>query len=862
MSRLTGPVAAGLYSSDMRPLFIGGWAALSLAFVRLASAQSIALAPYAAGLSSPVDVVAPADGSGRIFVVEQGGLIRIHDGTQVLPTPFLDLTPFVISGGEQGLLGMAFHPAYPATPFFFVNYTCAAGSPDCPQVGYTIIARYTVSADPNVADPASRRVLLVITQPFPNHNAGDLKFGPDGYLWIPMGDGGSSNDPACIAQRDNALLGKILRIDVNQNVNNPPFYGIPPDNPYVGPGDPRDEVYARGVRNPFRFSFDRLTGDMFIGDVGQDAREEVDFKAAGTGAAGNYGWKIMEGTLCTGDTGNCPPTVPPCNSPVFTLPILEYDHSLGDCAIIGGFRYRGTQVPGLPGIYLYSDNCSGRIRAGTEGPPGTWTPSILLDEAAPPLNISSFGEDPAGELYVTALNTGTVYRIVSGGPTALSVDDVTVAEGDTGGVNAVFTVSLTAAVAQTVTVDYATADGTAVAGADYAAVSGTLTFPPGTVTRTITVPILSDVLDEDDETFTLNLSNPVNATITDGQGLGTITDDDPLPFLFAGDCAVIEGNSGPTPCAFTVLLVPVSGRTVTVDYATADGTATAGSDYLPAAGTLTFPPGTTQQPVDVSVLGDVVPELDESFFVNLSAPVNATVDDAQGTGTIVDDDGVSLSSVEVSHGTRIEADMAGGTPDLYRISQRPLGSYEVIIEGLSGDIVPGLLLERLAGDNVTVLQTAVPEGTGSVLAMRWENTVPATVNNQTIRLRSPDCGSGCGVDDVYTLRVYDTSPSVARFNNSGTQVTVVIVQNPRAQTLNGHIHFWSVAGSLLVTEPFTLGPQATVVVNTSSLPALEGQAGSITVSHDGPYGGIAGKTVALEPATGFSFDSPLESRPH
>jgi len=264
----------------------------------------------------------------------------------------------------------------------------------------------------------------------------------------------------------------------------------------------------------------------------------------------------------------------------------------------------------------------------------------------------------------------------------------------------------------------------------------------------------------------------------------------------------------------------------------------------------------------VSVLGDVVPELDESFFVNLSAPVNATVDDAQGTGTSVDDDGVSLSSVEVSHGTRIEADVAGGTPDLYRISQRPLGSYEVIIDGLSGDIVPGLLLERLAGDNVTVLQTAVPEGTGSVLAMRWENTVPATVNNQTIRLRSPDCGSGCGVDDVYTLRVYDTSPSVARFNNSGTQVTVVIVQNPRAQTLNGHIHFWSVAGTLLVTEPFTLGPQATVVVNTSSLPALEGQAGSITVSHDGPYGGIAGKTVALEPATGFSFDSPLESRPH
>ena len=835
-----------------------------LAVCRLAGAQSIALAPYATGLSSPVEVVAPADGSGRIFVVEQGGLIRVHDGTQVLPTPFLDLTSFVTFGGEQGLLGVALHPNFPATPFFFVNYTCEGGSPDCTatQNGDTIIARYSVSANPNVADPASRRVMLVINQPFANHNAGDLKFGPDGYLWIPMGDGGSANDPGCVAQRDQTLLGKILRIDVNQNVNNPPFYGIPPDNPYIGPGDPRDEVYARGLRNPFRFSFDRLTGDMFIGDVGQGAREEVDFTAAGAGAADNYGWKIMEGTLCTGNDGNCPPTVPPCNSPSFTLPILEYDHSQGDCAIIGGFRYRGTQVPGLPGIYLYSDNCSGRIRAGTEGPPGTWTSSLLLDASSPPLNISGFGEDAAGELYVAALNTGTVYRIVSGGPTELSVGDVVVTEGDAGGANAVFTVSLSAAVAPTVTVEYATADGTAVAGADYAAVSGTLTFPPGTVTRTISVPVFGDVLDEDDETLFLNLSAPVNATIADGQAVGTITDDDPLPFLFAGDCAVIEGDVGFTPCAFTVLLVPVSGRAVTVNYATADGTATAGIDYIAAAGGLTFPPGTTQQPVGVSVVGDLVTELDESFFLNLSSEANATVADGQGTGTIVDDDSVSLSLIEVSHGTRIEADMAGGTPDLYRISQRPLGSYEVAVDGLSGDVVPGLLLERLAGDNVTVLQTAVPEGAGSALSLRWENTVPATVNNQHIRLRSPDCGTDCGADDVYTLSVFDTSPSVARFNNSGSQVTVVIVQNPRTQTLAGHIHFWSVAGVLLLSQPFTLGDRATLVLNTSSLAALQGQAGSITVAHDGPYGGIAGKTVALEPATGFSFDSPLEPRPH
>jgi glucose/arabinose dehydrogenase len=841
----------------MKSFRICAWAAAALAVGRLASAQAIAITPYATGLSSPVGLAAPADGTGRLFIVQQGGQVRIHDGTQVLPTPFLDLTPLVASGGERGLLGMAFHPDYPATPFFFVNYTCAGGSLDCTHTGDTIIARYSVSANPDVADPASRRVLLVITQPFANHNAGDLKFGPDGYLWIPMGDGGSSNDPGCVAQRDETLLGKLLRIDVDQNVNTPPFYGIPPDNPYIGPGNPRDEVYARGLRNPFRFSFDRQTGDLFIGDVGQGAREEVDFTAAGTGAADNYGWKIMEGTLCTGNNGNCPGTVPPCNSPLFTLPILEYDHGLGDCAIIGGFRYRGTQVPGLPGLYLYSDNCSGRIRAGTEGPPGTWNSTILLETGH---NISSFGEDPAGELYVAALDNGTVYRIVSDGPTALSVGDVTVTEGDAGGASAAFTVSLSAAVAQTVTVQYATADGTAAAGTDYAPVSGTLVFPPATVTRTVPVPILGDVLDEDDETFTLNLSSATNATIADGQGAGTITDDDPLPFLLAGDCAVIEGDAGPTPCAFTVLLAPVSGRTVSVSWATADGSATAGTDYIAAAGGLTFPPGTTQQTVPVSVLGDGVTEADESFFLNLSSPANATLGDGQGTGTIVDDDATPLSLLEVSHGTRFDADMAGGASDLYRISQPPLGSWEVVLDGLSGDVVPGLLLERLAGDNVTVLQTAAPEGSGSVLSLRWENAVAATVNNQHIRLRSPDCGTGCGADDVYTLRVYDTSMSGARFNNSGSQVTIVVVQNPGSQPLNGHLHFWSVSGAILDSQPLALGPRAALVLNTSTLPALQGQGGSVTLSHDGPYGAVVGKAVALEPATGFSFDSPLEPR--
>ena len=446
-------------------------------------------------------------------------------------------------------------------------------------------------------------------------------------------------------------------------------------------------------------------------------------------------------------------------------------------------------------------------------------------------------------------------------PPSLSIGDVTVTEGNAGSVTATFTVTLSAAAAQPVTVQFATADGTAAAGADYVAGSGTLSVPAGAMSGVVSVAVLGDLLDEDDETFSVNLSNPTGATISDGQGIGTITDNDPLPFLFAGDCAVAEGNTGTTPCPFVVTLSPASGKTVTVSYATANGTAQAGSDYTSARGGLSFPPGTTQQTVAVDVLGDTVPEPDESFAVNLSAASNAAVADPQGVGTILDDDAPSLSSLEVSHGTQLSADLSGGTPDAYRLSQRPLSSYEVVVDELSGDAVPGLLLERVAADNVTVAQTAVAVGTGTALSLRWENSVAATVNAQTIRLRSPACGTGCGADDIYRMRVYDTTMSVARFNNSGSQVTVLVLQNPSSQPVTGHVHFWAASGTLLLSQPVTLAPKAVIVFNTALLPLLPGQGGSVTLSHDAPYAALIGKTVALEPATGFSFDSPLEPRP-
>jgi glucose/arabinose dehydrogenase len=321
----------------------------------------------------------------------------------VLPTPFLDIRPVVLGQGERGLLSIALHPGFAATPYVYVNYT---RQPD----GATVVARYRVSpGDPNQADPASAATLLVIPQPFPNHNGGQLQFGPDGFLYIGMGDGGFANDPGCRAQRDDTLLGKMLRIDVDQSFDTPPFYGIPPTNPLtVGP----PEAWDKGMRNPWRFSFDRMTGDLLIGDVGQDAREEVDFEPAGSAGGRNYGWKMMEGSICgKGRRRGCPGTVPRCHHPSLVLPILEYDHSAGRCSVTGGYRYRGSQIPGLAGYYVHGDFCSGEI-FGASPIGDVWASTVLL---ATPYLVSAFGEDEAGELYLAAYGTGGgLYKIVPG----------------------------------------------------------------------------------------------------------------------------------------------------------------------------------------------------------------------------------------------------------------------------------------------------------------------------------------------------------------------------------------------------------------------------------------------------------------
>ncbi len=358
---------------------------------------NLRLVPVASGLASPLYLTVPPGDVQRLFIVEQGGRIRIVQNGVLLPTPFLDITDRVASGGEEGLLGLAFHPNYATNHYFYVDYTHTNTAGD---TLYTLIERYTTSADSNVADSASHKLILRVVQPYSNHNGGLVMFGPDGMLYIGMGDGGLGGDPQNRAQNPDSLLGKLLRIDVD---GGDPYVN-PPNNPYAGGGG-RGEIWAIGLRNPWRFAFDPTAGLLFIADVGQNAWEEVDVEPRTQGGL-NYGWRIMEGAHCY-DPNPCAADTAGLG---LVLPALEYDHSNG-CSIIGGFVYRGARSPSLAGQYFYSDYCSGWIRsftyaAGAVAQRTSWTLNANLG------NVLSFGEDASRELYVLS-DGGTVYRLAS-----------------------------------------------------------------------------------------------------------------------------------------------------------------------------------------------------------------------------------------------------------------------------------------------------------------------------------------------------------------------------------------------------------------------------------------------------------------
>ncbi len=361
---------------------------------------AVALLAIATSLAKPVAIAHAGDGSGRLFIVLQEGRIVIHDGQGVLPEPFLDVRALVSCCGEQGLLGLAFHPGYAGNGYFFVNYTDLTGA--------TVIARYSVSAsNPDSADPNSAVILLTIPQPFSNHNGGQLKFGPDGYLYIGMGDGGSGGDPQNNAQNLGTLLGKMLRIDVD----GVPRYAVPPDNPFVTTPGARPEIWALGLRNPWRFTFDRATGDLFIGDVGQDRWEEISFQLAASQGGENFGWRLMEGTHCFNPERAVTPARLPCPS---SSTVTRSAAPSRAATATGAGRSRS-----LHGTYLYADFCSGRLWGASQDGGGQWSTAELLDTA---LNISTFGEDEAGEIYLAHRPddaTGAVYRITHPSPHAV-----------------------------------------------------------------------------------------------------------------------------------------------------------------------------------------------------------------------------------------------------------------------------------------------------------------------------------------------------------------------------------------------------------------------------------------------------------
>jgi hypothetical protein len=353
-------------------------------------------------LTFPLFLTAPPGDTDRLFLVEKGGVIKVvNRATSALIGTFLDITNLVSTGGEQGLLGLAFDPQYAVNGRFYVSYTDMSGA--------SVIARFLRDQnDPNVAVNTADRIILTVAQPFKNHNGGLIAFGPDNYLYIGLGDGGSGGDPGNRAQNLGELLGKLLRVDVSQGTQAPmPAFAIPPDNPCVGQAGAREEIWSMGLRNPWRYSFDRQSGDLYVADVGQGAREEVNVSttASGGGKGINYGWRIMEGGICFNPPAGC-------STSGLTLPVVEYDHSTGACSITGGYVYRGAAVPALRGTYFYADFCAGFVRS-FRLVNGQVTEHADWPTLNPVGNITSFGEDATGELYImTAPPENGLFRIV------------------------------------------------------------------------------------------------------------------------------------------------------------------------------------------------------------------------------------------------------------------------------------------------------------------------------------------------------------------------------------------------------------------------------------------------------------------
>jgi glucose/arabinose dehydrogenase len=575
-----------------------------------------------AGFSNATAMAIHPDG--RIFVCQQTGELRVIKNGALLETPFTTLT--VNASGERGLLGIAFDPNYAANRFVYVYYTAQT-----PAI-HNRVSRFTAdSANQDLAQAGSEVVLLDLENlGATNHNGGAIHFGPDGKLYIAVGENANSGNSQSLANR----LGKMLRINSDGS--------IPADNPTTFPGivgSPTGNnraIWAVGLRNPFTFSFQPGTGRLHINDVGQNTWEEINLGTAGA----NYGWPICEGT---------------CGTAGMTNPIYQYSSAVSpECAITGGAFYNPTTAT-FPaeyvGKYFFADLCAGWLKTiDPLSPPATGTASNFATAANQPVDIQVAND---GSLYYLARGSNSVFRVQYFGGSTLAINNISITEGNAGISFGSFTVLLSPASSQVVTVNYGTANNTAVEPSDYQARSGTVTFQPGETSRDITMTVNGDTAFEPNETFNVNLSNPGNATIGDSQGVATIVNDDTQPAISIGDAAVTEGNVGTTTLAFTVSLSNASTQAVTVNYATAGDTATSDTDFVATTGTATITPGLLSTTVNVTVNSDTAFETNEFFLVNLTNPTNATISDNQATGIINNDDtqpAISINDASVTEG--------------------------------------------------------------------------------------------------------------------------------------------------------------------------------------------------------------------
>ncbi len=762
----------------------------------LDTTRRVALEQVVSGLARPVAIAHAGDD--RLFVVEAAGQILVYtvnpDGSLTPEGTFLDIHELVACCGERGLLGLAFHPSYATNGYFFVYYTSEAGNGD------VVVARYRApSAGSNVADPDSARILLTIPHStYSNHNGGGLAFGPEpeGYLYVSVGDGGGGGDPLGSGQSLTTLLGKVLRLQVNVSGDSPPFYTIPADNPFVGQPPFLPEIWAWGLRNPWRIAFDRLSGDFFIADVGQGAWEEVSFQPASSPGGENYGWRRMEGSACYNPGSGC-------QTGSLVLPVLEYGHGEG-CSITGGYRYRGSAVPTLHGGYLFGDFCSGTIWIGEQLGSGAWLRTVLLDTG---LKISSFGEDAAGEIYVADLN-GAIYRVAQERPRLT----VTRAGSGTG----------------TVTAD---SGGLACAPTCSAA------YDPGT-TVTLTATASAD-------SWFAGWAGACGGTGScvvemDGDRAVTATfNPSPVLQFSAPNYTVSEGTANAT---ITVQRLVTTAGTVTVNYALTAGSAVAppaadadfGGPGGSLTGTLTFLPGQASKTLLVPIVDDTEAEGPETVLLSLHNPTAGAVLGAQPTAVL----------------TILNHD----DPGAFRFSQSAYGASE----GSASTLITVLRSSTSAVG--TVRWTIVPEGTTAAHGADFDTPngqltgtlpFPANVSSQTLLvtlLRQDDTLA----DGPRTIRFALSEPGPAAFASlaAPTTATLTVTDNDSAGSLQ-----FSPA-SLTVSE--TAG-QAVVTVTRSQKAsgvtvdwAVTGGTAIANTDYGGPTSGtltfgadVLGQTITL-----------------